>query len=450
MTNDNYGNNRPDFEFEPGSGSTRYTGNSDSFGGAYDEAYDGSYDAEPIDAEIVDDTEYRGAHRRDDDSEYIEDVDYGAGYGAGQAGYADDTRHLPGAGAAAAGAAGAAGARRRSRNADDAIYDEPYDGAYEEDYDGEPKGRRKAAAAGGPAEGGLPKRGLAMILIAVAALLALWGIWKMTQDDKGGDGDGAAPASSTVVGTSPDAPAGDAAGQSGQGAEGAGQGAEGQGGAEGVDQNTQDPNAQPAQDANAQDPNAQRPEGTEGQGENGQPAEGAGQGAEGQGGAATGADQNAQNTEGQPAQDPNAQDPNAQRPEGAEGQGENDQPAPAPAPAPAGAGLDNASAQVYVYNNSGTPDLASRTADQLKGQYNVANSSPDAAVMNMPEQVYGVFPETYVFFDPAVPGAEQVAADIARRVGGAARAKGDLPEGATSIPEQAANNSAAVAVVLAG
>lgn len=369
VTNDNYGNNRPDFEFEPGSGSTRYTGNSDSFGGAYDEAYDGSYDAEPIDAEIVDDTEYRGAHRRDDDSEYIEDVDYGAG----QAGYADGTR-----------------------NADDAIYDEPYDGAYEEDYDGEPKGRRKAAAAGGAAEGGLPKRGLAMILIAVAALLALWGIWKMTQDDKGGDGEGVAPTSSTVVGSSAAAPAGDGAGQ------------------------------------------------------NGQSADGAGQGAEGQGGAATGADQNSQKTEGQPAQDPNAQDPNAQRPEGAEGQGENGQPAPAPAPAPAGAGLDNASAQVYVYNNSGTPDLASRTADQLKGQYNVANSSPDAAVMNMPEQVYGVFPETYVFFDPAVPGAEQVAADIARRVGGAARAKGDLPEGATSIPEQAANNSAAVAVVLAG
>ncbi|WP_269512010.1 LytR C-terminal domain-containing protein [Corynebacterium faecium] len=370
MTNDNYGNNRPDSdsEFEPGSGSTRYTGNSDSFGGAYDEAYDGSYAAEPIDAEIVDDTEYRGAHRRDDDSEYIEDVDYGA--------------------------AGAAGARDRSRNADDAIYEEPYDDAYGDDYEAEPKERRKAAAADGAASGGLPKRGLAMILIAVAALLALWGIWKMTQDDKGGDGEGAAPTSSTVVGSSAAVPAGDGAGQNGQG------------------------------------------------------ADGAGQGAEGQGGAATGADQNTQTTDGQPAQDPNAQDPNAQRPEGAEGQGENGQ--PAPAPAPAGAGLDNASAQVYVYNNSGTPDLASRTADQLKGQYNVANSSNDAAVMNMPEQVYGVFPETYVFFDPAVPGAEQVAADIARRVGGAARAKGDLPEGATSIPEQAANNSAAVAVVLAG
>ena len=344
MTNDNFGNNRPDSgsELEPGSGSTRYTGNSDSFDGAYD-SYDGSYDAEPIDAEIVDDysetsaeTEYRGAHRRDDDSEYIEDVDYAAGAGAA--------------------GAGAAGVRRRSRSADDAVY--------EEGYEGESEDRRKAAAAGGAAEGGLPKRGLAMILIAVAALLALWGIWKMTQDDNGGDGAGS-----------------------------------------------------PAAPAPAGDPNEQN---------------------------------TATVTDTVRAGDPNAQDPNEQRPEGAEGQGENGQPAPAPAPAPAGAGLDNASAQVYVYNNSGTPDLASRTADQLKGQYNVANNSTDAAVMNMPEQVYGIFPETYVFFDPAVPGAEQVAADIARRVGGAARAKGDLPEGATGIPEQAANNSAAVAVVLAG
>ena len=147
VTNDNFGNNRPDSgsEFEPGSGSTRYTGNSDSFDGAYD-SYDGSYDAEPIDAEIVDDypessaeTEYRGAHRRDDDSEYLDDVDYAAGAGAA------------GAGAAGAAGAGAAGVRRRSRNADDAIYEEP--------YDEEPKGRGKAAAAGGAAEGGLPKRG---------------------------------------------------------------------------------------------------------------------------------------------------------------------------------------------------------------------------------------------------------------------------------------------------
>ena len=323
MTQDNSGNDRPDLE--PDAGSTRYTPSSREGG---DET---GYDAEPIDAEIVDDDPaYRGAHRRDE-----EDADYDVVYAGG---------------------------------ADDAVYDEP---------DEEPGER----AAGG-AEGGLPKRGLAMILIAVAALLALWGIWKLTQDDTDGTdgaGEGAAPTSSTVIGT----PAAPAASPS------------------------QDPNAQASQPS--QDPNA--------------PA-------------------TATVTDTVRADEQNAQDPNAQSDQGAEGQ-----PAPAPAPAPAGASLDAASAQVYVYNNSGVPDLASHTADQLKGQFNVANDSADAAVMNMPEQVYGVFPETYVFYDPAVPGAEQVAADVAGRVGGTARAKSDIPDGA-SLPEQA-NNREAVTVVLA-
>ena len=46
-----------------------------------------------------------------------------------------------------------------------------------------------------------------------------------------------------------------------------------------------------------------------------------------------------------------------------------------------------------------------------------------------------------------MPGAEQVAADVAGRVGGTARAKSDIPDGA-SLPEQA-NNREAVTVVLA-
>ena len=310
MTQDNSGNDRPDLE--PDAGSTRYTPSSREGG---DET---AYDAEPIDAEIVDDDPaYRGAHRRDED-----DADHDVVYAGG---------------------------------ADDAVYDEPYEAA---------PGERAA----GSAEGGLPKRGLAMILIAVAALLALWGIWKLTQDDNDGAGEDAAPTSSTVIGT-PAAPA-----------------------------------ASPSQDPNAR---------------------------------AT-----ATVTDTVRADEQDAQDPNAQPDQGAEGQ-----PAPAPAPAPAGDALDATSAQVYVYNNSGVPDLASRTADQLKGQFNVANDSADAAVMNMPEQVYGVFPETYVFYDPAVPGAEQVAADVAGRVGGTARAKSDIPDGA-SLPEQA-NNREAVTVVLA-
>ena len=318
MTQDNSGNDRPDLE--PDTGSTRYTPSSRE--GGDEIAYDAVYDAEIVD----DDPAYRGAHRRDED-----DADYDVVYAGG---------------------------------ADDAVYDEPY-----EDEPGE-------RAAGG-ADGGLPKRGLAMILIAVAALLALWGIWKLTQDDADdtdGAGEDAAATSSTVIGT----PAAPAASPS------------------------QDPNAQASQPS--QDPNAQA--------------------------TATVTDT------------VRADEQNAQPDQGAGGQ-----PAPAPAPAPAGATLDAASAQVYVYNNSGVPDLASRTADQLKGQFNVANDSADAAVMNMPEQVYGVFPETYVFYDPAVPGAGQVAADVAGRVGGTARAKSDIPDGA-SLPEQA-NNREAVTVVLA-
>lgn len=317
MTQDNSGNDRPDLE--PDAGSTRYTPSSREGG---DET---AYDAEPLDAEIVDDDPaYRGAHRRDED-----DADYDVVYAGG---------------------------------ADDAVYDEPYEDA-------------PAERAAGGAEGGLPKRGLAMILIAVAALLALWGIWKLTQDDNDGTGEDVTPTSSTVIGT----PAAPAASPS------------------------QDPNAPAA--SPSQDPNAEA---------------------------------TATVTDTVRADEQNAEDPNAQPAQGAEGQ---------PAPAPTGATLDAASAQVYVYNNSGVPDLASRTADQLNGQFNVANNSTDAAVMNMPEQVYGVFPETYVFYDPAVPGAEQVAADVAGRVGGTARAKSDIPDG-VSLPEQA-NNREAVTVVLA-
>ncbi|UBI09556.1 LytR C-terminal domain-containing protein [Corynebacterium coyleae] len=333
---------------------------------------DARYD-EPFDAEIIDDTpaepvnapveEYRGAHRRHDDyDEYDSDADYDSDYTDGNYINAEERDAAEGvAGSTAVAGSGAAGA-----------------------------GAGRSAAA---AEGGLPRRGLAMILIAVAALLLLWALWAMTQK---GDDDNAASSAGTSTTTTEVVPP--AAGQPGT---------DGQG--QGTDQ-AQDSNAQ--QDPNAQDANADQREGEQTQ------------------------DPNA-NRDGQPEGD-QPQDPNAQNP------------APAPAPAPQGAQLDNSNAEVFVYNNSGVADLANRTADQLKGQFNVANQSQDAAAMNMPEQQYGIFPETYVFFDPATPGAEQVAADIARRVGGTARAKNDIPEGAVSLPEQAANNRSAVAVVLAG
>lgn len=306
----------------------------------YDSTDSARYD-EPLDAEIVDEPEeYRGAHRRDDDADYIEpDYDEGSDYVDGN--YIN------------------APAEETERRGSTAV---------------------AAGAGSGAAAGGLPRRGLAMILIAVAALLLLWALWAMTQ--KGGD-DNAASSSETSTSTEVVAPSASAAPADGQ--QQGEQGATGQAGA------SQDPNA-PASETAPRDPNAQ---------------------------------------------DGNAPDGDAQ--------------APAPAaPAPQGAQLNSGNAEVFVYNNSGVADLASRTADQLQGQFRVANQSPDAATMNMPEQQYGVFPETYVFFDPATPGAEQVAADIARRVGGTARAKNDIPEGAVSLPEQAANNRSAVAVVLAG
>ena len=60
---------------------------------------------------------------------------------------------------------------------------------------------------------GLPLRGLAMVLIAVAVLLAMWGLYASTQNSSG-DGDGgvgqaSAPATETVATQPADAQAGD-------------------------------------------------------------------------------------------------------------------------------------------------------------------------------------------------------------------------------------------------
>lgn len=234
------------------------------------------------------------------------------------------------------------GAHRRHDD-DDALYDD-------------------SAATGGStavAAGGVPKRGLAMILIAVAALLLLWGIYAMTQNDNAGRE--AAPSTSEAATATAATGATSAT----------------------VATDTATPGA------------AAPAEGTE-------PADG---------------------TDGTPA----------------------------PAPAPAGGEeLTAANAQVFVFNNSAVPNAAADTANQLDAQYAIANASPDAATMNMPEQQYGVFPETTVFFDPQVAGAEQVAADIAARVGGTPRAYTDLPAGAAGLPAEATGNRNAITVVIAG
>lgn len=234
-----------------------------------------------------------------------------------------------------------------------------------------------------------------MILIAVAALLLLWGIYAMSKNI--GADRSAAPASPT-----------DTAATASEGA-----------GADGKDdkdaknaKNTATATAtmtsgQPRPSA---DPNDQHQPDQPGQ---------------------PGDDQNRQGQPGQPGQP-----------------GEPNQPAPAPAAPPAGDPLTAQSAEVFVYNNSGVANAAADTAARLDGQYSVANSG-NAAGMNMPEQQYGIFDNTYVFYDPQVAGAEAMAAEVAQRVGGTPRAVNDVPPG-TTLPREVTENGKAITVVLAG
>ena len=220
-----------------------------------------------------------------------------------------------------------------------------------DDYD---HGYEEAAA---PAAA-FPKRGVAMILLAVAALLLLWGIYAM---NKGDGQDAAAPGTSEATEAT-------------------------------TAQATQ---ATTAISAPASPSEQAKPEQT-------------------------------QVTE-QPTEKPAEQEQSALAP----------------------AGLAREQAQVYVYNNSGVPDLANRTAGDLAAQYNVANRSNDAAVMNMPEQTYGAFPQTFVFFNPSTPGADAIAAELAQRIGGTPRATTDVPAN-TSLPKVAVEKPEAITVVLAG
>ena len=250
-------------------------------------------------------------------------------------------------------------------------------------------GSRDAAAAG------IPKRGLGMILLAVGVLLALWAVFALNKGD--------------------DSPS-----------------------------NT----AEETQSSQASD--AAQPNGADGNGANNGANNGAAAPAPGQ--ENTGQDGDAQNPDAQnpDAQNPDANTPDAQNPD-ANANGDAGEAAPAaPANNPATPGLTAQDAQVYVFNNSGVPELANKTAGELGGQYHVANQSQDPAAMNMPEQTFGVFPETYVFYNPQVAGADQVAAEVAQRVGGTPRANNDLPDAETQLPSEAIQNRNAITVVLAG
>ncbi|WP_297851107.1 LytR C-terminal domain-containing protein [uncultured Corynebacterium sp.] len=292
--------------------------------GSFDEALDEYYearDAYPTDT----DAEYEAAatepvargkhHRRDEDELEEEYVDYEDDE--------DDRGAVPvgaiaGSGAVAAGA-GAAGAAA-------------------------------AGSGAGAVAGGVPKRGLAMILIAVALLLGLWGIYAMT---KGDSSDQAANEQ-----TNQSAQDGNGQGTNGQGQTGqAGQGATGQ------DQNQQDPNAQ---NANGQDQN--RGPGNE---------NGAQEGANGANGA-SGA--NAMTAENQ---------------------------------------------TINVYNNSAVPGFADRVAGQVR-----ENGTKVGEVGNIPGESV-IFEQNTVLFDPATPGAEDRARELADKVGGIAIPNND------SIPAEA-------------
>ena len=243
------------------------------------------------------------------------------------------------------------------------------------------------AAAAAPAAARLPKRGLAMILLAVGLLLLLWGIFALGQNKDSSEN----AAQETQASQSADKGAADS-------------------NAPGANTDSNNTNA-------ADNPDADKPA--------------------------------ANNDTADRENNPDAANPDADRENNAENPDANNPDNPAQ-PNPAAPDLTAQNAQVYVFNNSGVTDLANQTAGKLDGQYSVANKSQDAAAMNMPEQTFGVFPETFVFYNPQVAGAEQVAADIAQRVGGTPRATNDLPGADTQLPSEALQNRHAITVVLAG
>ncbi|UDL73523.1 LytR C-terminal domain-containing protein [Corynebacterium uberis] len=126
---------------------------------------DGGRDDYSDDHHYSDEPAYEGYEGYDDYDDYADDS-------YAQEGYED------------AGYAGAASAYAASDYAD-ADYDE--DAAAELDADERPA---------------LPLRGLAMVLIAVAVLLAIWGVWAFMHRDSD-DSDGAATSSTAPVATAP-------------------------------------------------------------------------------------------------------------------------------------------------------------------------------------------------------------------------------------------------------
>ncbi|MDK8675026.1 LytR C-terminal domain-containing protein [Corynebacterium accolens] len=275
----------------------------------------------------------------------------------------------------------------------DAYYDDAYDGDYDAAYDDGVGGEDAAAAAGAGAgaraaaartggggggahakKGGLPLRGLAMVLIAVAVMLGLWGLYAMTSEDD----------DSTVASDSEQSKSDGSAngGQEGNGAGGpAADGARGDG--------------SHADGANNQPPR---------EGENARPNGGA---------------------EGEANRDANR---DAGRDAGARGGGNDrggDEARGGGNDAPSAA-RDRNDIKVSVLNNSGESDKAKNEADVLKdGGFKVGY------VGNLPGDVLTV-PKTTVFYPEGDASAESLAKEVAARYQAEVKPMNkDLPKEAT-------------------
>lgn len=259
----------------------------------------------------------------------------------------------------------------------DAYYDDAYDGAYDNEVGGEDAAAAATGGGGGGAhakKGGLPLRGLAMVLIAVAVMLGLWGLYAMTSEDD----------DSTVASDSEQSKSDGSAngGQDGNGAGGsAADGARGDGSR--ADGSRDGANNQPPREGDNAHPNG----GAEGEANRDAGRE---DGARGEGSDRAGDEARA---------------------------GGNDAPS---------AARDRNDIKVSVLNNSGESDKAKNEADVLKdGGFKVGY------VGNLPGDVLTV-PKTTVFYPEGDTSAESLAKEVAARYQAEVKPMNrDLPKEAT-------------------
>ena len=271
----------------------------------------------------------------------------------------------------------------------DAYYDDAYDGAYDDEVGGEDAAAAGAAGAGAGAaaaatggggggahakKGGLPLRGLAMVLIAVAVMLGLWGLYAMTSEDD----------DSTVASDSEQSKS-DGSANGGQ--EGNGTGGSAADGARGDDSRA---------DGSRDGANNQPPR----EGDNAHP----------NGGAEGEANRDADREDGARGEDSDRAGDEARA-------GGKDAPS---------AARDRNDIKVSVLNNSGESDKAKNEADVLKdGGFKVGY------VGNLPGDVLTV-PKTTVFYPEGDTSAESLAKEVAARYQAEVKPMNrDLPKEAT-------------------